>query len=88
MRNLVVIDVLVLAASVVGILSQIAKDHPSTAEGACVAGVASRHSLKRSSDSSPSPPCGWGDALGEAAQQDRSLGRETSRKASCSGQGR
>ena len=34
MRNLVVIDVLVLAASVVGILSQIAKDHPSTAEGA------------------------------------------------------
>jgi len=32
-RNLVVIDVLLLAASVVGILSQIAKDHPSTAEG-------------------------------------------------------
>jgi predicted MFS family arabinose efflux permease len=32
-RNLVAIDVLVLAASVVGILSQIAKDHPSTAEG-------------------------------------------------------
>lgn len=32
-RTLVVFDVLVLAASVAGILSQIAKDHPSAAEG-------------------------------------------------------
>src|SRR3954454_6065026 len=41
-RNLVVIDVLLLAASVVGILSQIAKDHPSTVRRNRVGGIGRR----------------------------------------------